>query len=156
MIGRFEHEVTIDAPLEIVFDLSLDIDAHRASMVRSKERAIGGITTGQIGLGEEVTWRALHFGIPFTMTSRITELDRPHRFVDEQTRGPFRSFRHEHFFTRRDNRTVMTDRVEFQAPAGVVGVAVERVLLERYLRQLIATRGEFLKEQAEARADGAG
>ena len=92
-------------------------------------------------LGEEVTWRAWHFGVPFAVTSRITELDRPRRFVDEQARGPFRSFRYEHLFARRDNRTVMTDRVQFKAPVGVIGFAVERVLLEWYLRRLIAARG---------------
>lgn len=59
---------------------------------------MGGVTAGRIGLGEEVTWRAVHFGLPFTMTSRVTELERPLRFVDEQVRGPFRSFRHEHRF----------------------------------------------------------
>jgi ligand-binding SRPBCC domain-containing protein len=141
MTVQLEHEEMIDAPLEVVFDLSLDVDAHQASMARSKERAIGGVTGGRIGLGEEVTWRAWHFGIPFTMTSRITELDRPRRFVDEQARGPFLSFRHEHLFARRDNRTAMTDRVQFKAPVGVIGFAVERVLLEWYLRRLIAARG---------------
>lgn len=77
MTVRFEHEERIDAPLDVVFDLSLDIDAHRASMARSNERAIAGVTSGPIGLGEEVTWRGWHFGIPFTMSSRITELERP-------------------------------------------------------------------------------
>jgi hypothetical protein len=61
----FVHRTMIDAPPDVVFDLSLDIDAHLASMARSGERAIAGVTTGQIGLGEEVTWRARHFGIPF-------------------------------------------------------------------------------------------
>ena len=88
MTVEFEHVTLIDAPIEIVFDVSLDIDAHLASMSDSNERAIDGVTTGHIGLGESVTWRARHFGIPFTMTSRVIELDRPRRFVDEQMRGP--------------------------------------------------------------------
>src|SRR5437667_12407456 len=32
-------------------------------------------------LGETVTWRARHFGVPWTVTSKITALDRPSRFV---------------------------------------------------------------------------
>jgi hypothetical protein len=74
---EFEHLTTIAAPIEVVFDLSLDIDAHLASMADSGERAIGGTTSGLIGLGETVTWRARHFGIPFTMTSKVTEWERP-------------------------------------------------------------------------------
>lgn len=88
MTVRFGHETRIEPPAQPVFDLSLDIDAHRAPMSASNERAIAGATSGRIGLGETVTWRATHFRIPFTITSRVTELDRPHRFVDEQVRGP--------------------------------------------------------------------
>jgi ligand-binding SRPBCC domain-containing protein len=47
-------------------------------------------------LGDAVTWRARHFGIAFRMTSAITELQYPSRFADEQQRGPFRRWRHEH------------------------------------------------------------
>ncbi len=45
----------IEAPPEAIFDLSLDIDAHMASMADSNERAVAGVTSGLIGLGEEVT-----------------------------------------------------------------------------------------------------
>lgn len=89
---RFEVTSTVSAPIEVVFDLSLDLDVHRRSMAHSRERAIGGVRAGRIGLGESVTWRARHFGIWWTMTSRIEELERPTRFVDAQTRGPFGSF----------------------------------------------------------------
>lgn len=152
MTVRFEHVTEVVAPLELVFDLSLDVDAHRDSMSASNERAIAGVTSGSIGLGESVTWRATHFRIPFTMTSRVTELDRPHRFVDEQVRGPFRAFRHEHVFEARRAVTHMTDRIEFDAPAGPIGRLVERAVLASYLQRLIAVRGGYLKAEAERRS----
>ncbi|MBX7445032.1 MULTISPECIES: hypothetical protein [unclassified Arthrobacter] len=40
--------------------------------------------------------------------------------------------------------TAGTDRVEFAAPLGALGVAVERLFLARYLERLIAARGRFL------------
>lgn len=67
-------------------------------MARSGERAVGGRTSGELALGESVTWRAVHFGIPFRMTVAITEHEAPDRFVDEQVRGPFGRWRHEHLF----------------------------------------------------------
>ncbi len=67
-------------------------------MAHTNERAVAGRTSGRIGLGETVTWRARHFGITWSLTSRIVVADAPTRFVDEQVRGPFRSFRHEHRF----------------------------------------------------------
>ena len=54
MTISFECRTSITAPLETVFDLSLSIDAHLESMTGSKERAIGGVTSGTIGHGEQV------------------------------------------------------------------------------------------------------
>lgn len=82
----------IAASVADCFELSLSVDAHAASMIDSDERAIAGVTSGLIGEGDTVTWRARHFGVPFTMTSRISEYESPHRFVDEQVSGPFRSW----------------------------------------------------------------
>ena len=151
MTVRFERETLIAAPAELVFDLSLDIDAHRWSMSASNERAIAGVTTGRIGLGETVTWRATHFRIPFTMTSRVTALERPRRFVDEQVRGPFRSFHHEHLFEPAGDGTRMVDRIRFDAPLGPIGELVERAVLATHLEKLITIRREYLKAEAERR-----
>ena len=128
---------------ERLFDVSLDIDAHLASMSASDERAVGGVTAGPIGLGETVTWRARHFGVRFTMTSRITALQRPGRFVDEQIRGPFRSFRHEHLFEEDgDGGTVMTDTISLASP--VLGALAERLVLVPYLHRLLVQRNRHL------------
>ncbi|WP_127474451.1 SRPBCC family protein [Microbacterium sulfonylureivorans] len=125
-----------------LFDVSLNIDAHLASMADSGEGAVAGVTSGAIGLGETVTWRARHFGIWFTMTSRISEADAPRRFVDEQVHGPFRVFRHEHRFAEVGGRTRMTDTLTVGSP--VFGRLVERLVLVPYLRQLIAQRNAHL------------
>lgn len=156
MTVQFEQETSINVPVESVFDLSLDIDAHRASMTASKERPIAGVTSGHIRLGETVTWRARHFGIPFTMTSKVTALERPHRFVDEQVRGPFRNFHHEHVFEHIDGGTRMIDRIRFDAPFGPIGRLVERAVLASYLRQLITVRAKYLKAEAERRTSPSG
>ena len=88
--------------------------------------------------------RARHFGIPLTMTSRITRLDFPRSFTDEQVTGPFKSFRHVHDFVATATGSVMVDRVELTAPLDVVGLAVERLFLARYLARLIKRWGQFL------------
>ncbi|WP_040493476.1 SRPBCC family protein [Ilumatobacter nonamiensis] len=134
--------------VEVAFDLSLSIDLHVDSFAGSHEAAIGGTTKGQIELGEFVTWRARHFGRVWTMTSVITEWDRPHRFVDEQHKGPFKKFRHEHEFIPVPNGTQMIDYVEFTAPFGPLGWVAEHVVLDRYLRHLIGVRNTFLIDAA--------
>ncbi|WP_127819197.1 SRPBCC family protein [Microbacterium sp. CPCC 204701] len=129
-------------PPEELFDVSLDIDAHVASMSESKERAVAGVTTGRIGLGETVTWRARHLGVWFILTSEISEMDRPTRFVDRQVRGPFTTFVHEHRFEPHLSGSRMTDHITVGAP--VFGRVVERLILVPYLRRLIAQRNAHL------------
>lgn len=131
-------------PKSELFDLARSIDAHKVSMAQSREEAVGGVTSGLISLGEEVTWRAWHFGIPLRMTSRITQMEEPDYFVDEQVRGPFRSFRHVHEFNQDPGGTTMVDRIEFAAPFGPVGRLIEKLVLARYLRELIEARNRHL------------
>jgi ligand-binding SRPBCC domain-containing protein len=133
-------------PPERLFDLARSIDLHLDSQRKSGERAVGGVTTGLIGKGQEVTWRARHFGIRLTMTSRITQFDFPRSFTDEQVRGPFRWFRHVHEFQATSAGSMMTDLVEFTAPFGLLGWVAERVVLAPYLERLIRDRAEFLAD----------
>jgi ligand-binding SRPBCC domain-containing protein len=95
-----------------------------------------------IGLGQTVTWRAKHFGVWFTMTSRIAELDRPRRFVDEQVSGPFRLFHHVHEFEWDAAGTRMIDEITVGSP--LLGALVERLVLVPYLRRLIRRRNAHL------------
>lgn len=144
MASSFECTTRTSLGKEELFDLSRSIDTHKESMAHSREQAVAGVTSGLICLGEEVTWRAWHFGVPLKMTSRITEMEAPDYFVDEQIRGPFRSFRHVHAFSEDGGGTVMVDRIEFAAPFGPLGRAVERLVLTRYLRNLIEQRNRHL------------
>ncbi|MEZ2370296.1 SRPBCC family protein [Arthrobacter sp. RCC_34] len=146
----FSEEIRIAARPEDVFGLSLDVDAHTRSMAGSGERAVAGVMTGRMGPGDTVTWQARHFGVPLRMTSQITEHREPSHFVDEQLRGPFRFWRHEHHFTADDGGTLLSDVITFAAPLGPLGRLAELLVLRWYMPQLIRQRNEFLKAAAEA------
>jgi|SRR5579859_819754 len=144
MAVRFECVTTLAMTPAEAFDLSLSVATHMASMARSRERAVSRGSSDHLGPGDEVTWRAWHFGVPWRLTSRIAAFDRPHRFVDEQVRGPFHRFHHEHLFEAVDHGTRMTDIVAFEAPAGQLGRLAERLFLARYIRSLIEERNRYL------------
>ena len=144
MTVYFECTTKTSLPRAELFDRARNIDAHKDSMARSREEAVAGVKTGYIALGEEVTWRAWHFGVPFRMTSRITAMEPPGHFVDEQVKGPFRRFRHVHEFKETSAGTTMVDRIEFEAPFGPIGRLAERLVLARYLRKLIEMRNQYL------------
>jgi ligand-binding SRPBCC domain-containing protein len=149
IVTRIHLETRIDAPIERVFDLARDIDLHARSMAATGEEAIAGRTSGAIGLGETVTWRARHFGLWWTLTSRITVVDRPTRFADEQASGPFARFEHTHTFESTAGGTRMTDDWEHTAPFGPLGWLADRLFLTRHMRRLLETRNAALKAEAE-------
>lgn len=148
---EFAVTTAVAAPAALAFDLARDMSVHGTSTGRGRERAVAGVTSGLIGPGEQVTFRATHFGVPFTLTSRVTDFDRPRCFVDEQVSGPFRSWHHRHEFRAGPTGTVMTDTVRMEAPLGPLGRLAERLLLVRYMRELIVVRGAWLAAEAARR-----
>jgi ligand-binding SRPBCC domain-containing protein len=94
--------------------------------------------------GDVVTWSARHFGLPFRLTIRIFDVDAPHSFADEQVRGPFAAYLHEHLFEGLDGRTSMQDRITFTAPFGPLGRLVETLVLRRHMQTLIEERNAAL------------
>ncbi|ACQ82318.1 conserved hypothetical protein [Beutenbergia cavernae DSM 12333] len=147
----FRIETPIAAPISACFDAARSVDAHLASMSRSGERAVAGVTSGLLTFGDAVTWEARHLGIRFRMTATITILEAPHRFVDEQVAGPFDAWWHEHTFAERPGGvTLMTDDVRFRSPLGPLGAVVDRLVLTRYLHRLIDARAQWLRSTLEA------
>jgi ligand-binding SRPBCC domain-containing protein len=140
----------VGAPVERCFDLARDIDLHVRSMAGSGERAVAGVTSGRIGLDEEVTWEARHLGIRQRFTSRITAFDRPRYFQDTMVHGAFRSFVHDHYFEEKDRgRTRMRDVLVFRSPLGPLGAIMDRLVLGRYLTRLLAERQRAVRAAAE-------
>lgn len=144
MAVYFECTTRTNTPKSELFDLARNVDVHKDSMVQSREEAVAGVTSGLISLGEEVTWRAWHFGLRLQITSRITGMQSPDYFVDEQVKGPFRRFRHVHEFSQDSAGTTMVDRVEFVAPFGPIGRLAEKLVLAHYLQRLIERRNRHL------------
>ena len=140
---------TIRAAIETVFDLARSVDVHVASTKQTREEVVAGRTTGLLELGESVTWRARHFGIRQSLTSKITVLERPYLFVDEMVSGAFRSFRHEHHFRIVGRDTEMKDVFVFESPLGPLGRLVDRLVLTTYMTNFLLERNRVLKRVAE-------
>jgi ligand-binding SRPBCC domain-containing protein len=143
-------ETRIAAPPDRCFDLARDVDLHQRSTAATRERAVAGVTTGMMGLDDTVTWEATHFGLRLRLSSRITEFDRPRRFVDEMVRGPFERLRHVHEFQPIDGGTLMIDVFDYASPLGIFGKMADAILVRRHMRQLLDHRNAVIKQVAEA------
>ncbi len=139
---------SVSAPIERCFDLARSVDAHVTSTAATRERVVGGRSSGLLSLGEEVTWEAVHFGVRQRFTARITEFERPTRFVDEMVRGVFARFRHVHQFRTVGGVTEVTDLVDYASPLGVLGALADALVVKRHLTAFLIARAEVLKTLA--------
>ena len=122
----------IIASKKTVFDASRNIDVHQQSASKSNESAIAGITSGLINLNETVTWRGKHFGFYLTHKSRITAMNLYDYFVDEMEEGKFKTFKHEHFFEEKNGVTIMTDKLQYETPFGIIGKLFDTLFLKKH------------------------
>jgi ligand-binding SRPBCC domain-containing protein len=143
-------QTLIHAPQAVCFNLSRSIDLHTESMHHYAEKAIAGVTGGLIGLHDTVTWRAIHFSIPFKMTVKITKMHEPDFFVDEMQQGPFKWMRHYHAFWPHPEGTLMEDEFAFRSPMGWLGKLADKWLLKTYLEKLLVNRNQLIKQVAES------
>jgi ligand-binding SRPBCC domain-containing protein len=149
-------ETRVAAPIELCFDLARDVEAHLRASSSTGERAVDGKTSGLLGLGDVVTFEAVHFGIRQRLTSKIVEFDRPRRFVDEMVKGAFTSLRHVHEFVLDGRSVLMRDTLTWRSPLGFLGTVADKLLVEAHLRAFMVKKQSELKQYAERASSGAG
>jgi len=123
------------------------------STASTGERAVGGVTTGLMGLGDEVTWEARHLGVRQRLTTRITAYEPPRHFRDSQVKGAFARFDHDHYFEcLPDGRTRMRDVFDYTSPLGFIGMLADRLFLARYMRRFLRRRNDVIARLAATSA----
>jgi ligand-binding SRPBCC domain-containing protein len=148
-----EEVTVIKAPIERCFDLSRSVEVHLAGNDGHGEAVVdrAGVTSGLIGMGERVTWRAKHLGVWQHLTSEITAMESPTYFQDTMVQGAFRFMQHDHYFRSLSScETEMKDVFCFAAPLPVLGRLAEVMFLRRYMRVLLHERNVVLKRIAES------
>lgn len=142
----FVKSVLIDAPVRDVFSFHERDDAlPRLSPPFPPVRVIsrtGGIKTGaqvvlKVGL---VRWIARH-----------TAYEKHRLFVDEQVRGPFRSWVHRHEFEAVDGKTRLTDRIEYQLYGGPLAHLLVSWAINRVLENMFRHRHRLTRQFCEQR-----
>jgi len=99
-------------------------------------------------VGALIDYRIRLRGIPMRWQSEITVWEPPYRFVDEQRRGPYRLWVHEHVFTpqkgtAQDGGTLARDIVKYGVFGGSI---VQRLFVASELRRIFDYRNAALED----------
>jgi ligand-binding SRPBCC domain-containing protein len=86
------------------------------------------------------------FRIPLTWVTEITEVSDGKFFVDEQRKGPFASWRHEHSFAPIPGGTEMHDQVSYEVPFGPLGSLAHVLFVRRQLEHIFDFRENKIAE----------
>jgi uncharacterized protein (TIGR01777 family) len=79
------------------------------------------VSTPSIEKGTKIRYRLKLHGVPLKWITDIAEWEPPLRFVDNQIRGPYSLWYHEHSFEAVRGGTLLRDWVRFQLPMGKIG-----------------------------------
>ena len=142
-LRAIETELWVSPPREEVFPFFAN--ARNLELITPPLVRFAVLTPGPIEMrvGLRIDYQLRVRGLPLHWQSEITAWEPPRRFVDEQRRGPYRVWIHEHTFEERDGGTLALDRVRYAVPGGSL---IDRFFVRPQLRQIFAYRQTKLGE----------
>lgn len=133
-------------PIEAVFDFFSD--AGNLEAITPPWLRFGIVTPRPLdmGVGTLIDYRLKVRGVPTRWRTRIAVWEPPHRFIDEQLRGPYRLWVHEHAFEPHEGGTICRDRVTYAVPGGPLAPVINRLVVKRDVDRIFAYRAKRMGE----------
>jgi ligand-binding SRPBCC domain-containing protein len=85
-------------------------------------------------------------GIPLYWMTEITNATVPTYFVDEQKKGPYKFWQHQHHFKTIDGGVEMTDIIHYKNPLWLLGNFANALFIKKKLRQIFEYRFKKVEE----------
>jgi ligand-binding SRPBCC domain-containing protein len=104
-------------------------------------KVTSALSDEEVFAGQSMTYKVKPIlNIPLSWTTEITEVERLKLFVDEQKKGPYKLWRHQHHFKEIEGGVEMTDLVVYELPFGLLGNIVHAITAKKKLRQIFTYR----------------
>ena len=101
----------------------------------------------EIYTGQRISYKVRPLlGIALTWISEITHVEKYRLFVDEQIKGPYKMWHHEHHFKSVSRGTEMTDIVHYKLPLWFLGDIANTLFVRDQLNKIFDHRFKIAKE----------
>ena len=136
-------QVSINKPLSVVFPFFSNAANLQQITPPWLQFEVVSPTPIEMKVGQTIDYRLRVRGLPLRWRSEITVWEPPYRFVDEQLKGPYRIWHHEHVFSESNGQTHCEDRVTYAVWGGAIA---NRMFVAGDVRRIFEYRGQRLKE----------
>ena len=83
--------------------------------------------------------------VPTTWVTEITHVSEPTSFVDEQIKGPYSLWRHQHHFKEVNGGVEISDTVDYAIPLGILGQLANAIFVSKELDTIFDFRYKKLE-----------
>lgn len=148
-MAEFKTSTTVACPVEQAFDFLI----RPANAVRISPPALGLVFTQApevLEIGSRFEFKVQGWGQVQTLQHEVISLDRPRQFIEQQVKGPFKKWVHEHsVLVNSDGEVVVFDRIEFEPPGGLIGLLITSQKIIDHLEEGFYHRHQELRRCLE-------
>ena len=142
-VREFKRELWLPRPLAQIFPFFAD-PANLETLTPSWLKFhVSTMSPPQLRVGALIDYRLRVRGFPMLWQSEITAWEPPFCFIDEQRRGPYRLWQHDHRFIEKDCGTAIIDTVRYAVPFDFL---THRLLVRPDLDRIFDFREQKLRE----------
>lgn len=97
--------------------------------------------TDHIYTGQIITYMVTPmWGVRLSWMTEITHVHDKKLFVDEQRKGPYKLWHHQHHFEATENGVLMTDIVHYALPFSIFGLLAHALFVKRRIKDIFDYR----------------
>lgn len=144
---RFEYFQFVPATLDVVWDFF----SSPANLSKITPPEMGFLITSPEQLemypGMFISYKVSPaLGIKLEWVTEITQINNKKFFIDEQRRGPYNIWHHEHHFKEVEGGVEMHDILYYAVPFGFIGSIANLVFVRNKVKQIFSFRKKRIEE----------
>lgn len=144
MTYLYETHIKVKAPVEEVFKFfseAANLEKITPPWLQFKILSPQPI---KMSIGTLIDYRLSLHGLPINWKTKITMWEPPYRFVDEQLKGPYKQWIHEHSFREDPDGCLISDKVNYQISGWIFPPLINTLFVRKDIEKIFSYRKKLI------------